>query len=111
MAAAIENIDPSETLLLVIWLLIRWQASRRGLCAHPGYGACVSGDVQVRKFSDLIIHTRKNNESNWRNPVFLLFSWKPLALIDDKPMMGVYQRCSIEVLDEVYIATDDERMS
>ncbi len=40
------------------------------------------------------------------------FPGKPLALINEKPMMWhVYQRClESGVLDEVYIATDDERI-
>ena len=40
------------------------------------------------------------------------FPGKPLALIDDKPMMWhVYQRAlESNILDEVYIATDDERI-
>ncbi len=40
------------------------------------------------------------------------FPGKPLALIKDKPMMWhVYQRClESDILDEVYIATDDERI-
>ena len=40
------------------------------------------------------------------------FPGKPLALINDRPMMWhVYQRClESDVLDEVYIATDDERI-
>ena len=40
------------------------------------------------------------------------FPGKPLALIDGKPMMWhVYQRAlESNILDEVYIATDDERI-
>src|SRR6056300_1207570 len=40
------------------------------------------------------------------------FPGKPLALINGKPMMWhVYQRClESGILDEVYIATDDERI-
>jgi 3-deoxy-manno-octulosonate cytidylyltransferase (CMP-KDO synthetase) len=40
------------------------------------------------------------------------FPGKPLALINDMPMMWhVYQRClESGVLDEIYIATDDERI-
>ena len=56
----------------------------------------------------------KNNESNWRNPCRFAssrFPGKPLALIDQAMMWHVYQRClESEVLDEVYIATDDERI-
>lgn len=40
------------------------------------------------------------------------FPGKPLALINDKPMMWhVYQRAiEANILDEIYIATDDERI-
>ncbi|VVH64676.1 3-deoxy-manno-octulosonate cytidylyltransferase (EC, partial [uncultured Gammaproteobacteria bacterium] len=40
------------------------------------------------------------------------FPGKPLAFIDGKPMMWhVYQRAlESNILDEVYIATDDERI-
>ena len=61
MAAAIENVDPSETLFVGDMGVDSMAARRAGfdyVHASWGYGACASGDVQVRKFSDLIQYIR-----------------------------------------------------
>ncbi|MEE2746375.1 MAG: HAD family hydrolase [Pseudomonadota bacterium] len=57
MAAAIENVDPSEILFVGDMAVDSMAASRAGVDyvhASWGYGACAEGDIQVSKFSDLI---------------------------------------------------------